>query len=504
MPDISTTQAPVVGSPALPSCNKSEDVESRKDDRSSRESRTVMRSNLRRSVLDGVYFGGMVGIGETYIPAFALAVGLGEVVSGLVVSVPMLIGGIAQLISEPAIRWLGSYRKWIVATAYLQAAAFLPLIVAACTGFISPFWLFFIVSVYWGSGMASGPAWNVWIGKVVPTTIRSNFFARRTRLIQLATFSGFLVGGWLLYLAGQRQVALLGFACLFSLALVARVVSATYLAFHRVDEEEIFRSKSDSTVGRRKMDKMEIERVESSSGSSQLGWRLVTYLAVMQIFVQFSGPYFVPYMLKKLQFGYESYVALVACAFIGKALSMPLWGSVANRYGGRFLLTVGGIGVIPLASMWTVSDSFVWLMFVQLSSGILWAGYELGFFLVFLNDVPQGKRTRLLTIYNFANSAAWCGGSLLGGWLLASQGASYASYHLVFWISSIGRACCLLLLWNLHRIHGPAPFWRVKKRPEPLATSLALPPSVIGTSAAAVSVKAVAKSAAQKNIDQAA
>ncbi|MFM8326416.1 MAG: hypothetical protein ACKN9U_16270, partial [Pirellulaceae bacterium] len=69
----------------------------------------VLRANLARSAADGGFFGLMVGLGETYIPAFALAIGMGEVVSGWIVSIPILLGGLLQTISPWAIRRLGSY-----------------------------------------------------------------------------------------------------------------------------------------------------------------------------------------------------------------------------------------------------------------------------------------------------------------------------------------------------------------------------------------------------------
>ena len=46
--------------------------------------------DLRAITADGVFFSVMVGLGEAYVPAFALAVGLGEIVAGLVATVPML------------------------------------------------------------------------------------------------------------------------------------------------------------------------------------------------------------------------------------------------------------------------------------------------------------------------------------------------------------------------------------------------------------------------------
>ena len=58
-----------------------------------------LRRDLRAIVGDGVAFSVMVGAGESYIPAFALAAGLGEITAGLVATLPMLVGAAFQLVT---------------------------------------------------------------------------------------------------------------------------------------------------------------------------------------------------------------------------------------------------------------------------------------------------------------------------------------------------------------------------------------------------------------------
>ena len=60
-----------------------------------------MAHNLRVSQSDAAAFGVMVGLGETYLPLFVLTVGLSEVMSGLVVSVPVLLGGGSGVVKRP-------------------------------------------------------------------------------------------------------------------------------------------------------------------------------------------------------------------------------------------------------------------------------------------------------------------------------------------------------------------------------------------------------------------
>ncbi len=197
------------------------------------------------------------------------------------------------------------------------------------------------------------------------------------------------------------------------------------------------------------------ETAVASGHTSPRGMRLITYLCVVQGMVQISGPYFTPYMLKQLHFDYASYVALVATAFIAKAVSLALWGNVASRRGPRFLLWLGGISIVPLASLWTLSQSFAWVMCVQILSGTFWAAYELGFFLMFFESMPVAQRARMLTIYNLANTLAWCAGSLVGGAILHALGPSLSSYWTIFALSSTGRLFALALLFRVDALPLP-------------------------------------------------
>ena len=149
-----------------------------------------MRDDLVAGHLEAIAYGGMVGVGETFLPAFALAAGLGEVTAGLIASVPMLVGGIMQMISPAAIRTLSSNRRWVMLCAATQALSFAPLVYYALKGGISATAMYVAASIYWGAGLATGPAWNTWMGAIVPRFVRARFFARRTRLSQVAVLAG--------------------------------------------------------------------------------------------------------------------------------------------------------------------------------------------------------------------------------------------------------------------------------------------------------------------------
>ncbi|MBX3423127.1 MAG: MFS transporter [Pirellulaceae bacterium] len=402
-----------------------------------------LRHNLRVSTADATSFGVMVGVGETYLPAFALAIGLGEVTAGLVGSVPLLMGGVLQAISPWILRRGVSEQVWVVGASILQGCAFIPLFIAAIYGQMSAWGLMLCASLYWAGGLAGGPAWNSWIDKLVPKPIRANYFAGRTRASQIATCCGFLGAGMLLQIGRPGGWEIQTFAILFAVAWLARSYSVLMLASHRAPAAKPLRKLLPSGIPAASATSASLAQREGSIVSPR---NLILYLALVQGMVQVSGPFYTPYMLKHLQLSYWAFAVLIATAFVAKIVALASWGKFAKRFGAQRLLLLGGAMIVPAPVLWIFSSNYTWLLTVQTLSGIGWAAYELGFFLLLFDSLPIVRRVRLLTIYNLANTSAWCCGALVGGLVLFQLGASQFGYFTLFGISASGRALALLFL----------------------------------------------------------
>ena len=378
----------------------------------------------------------MVGVGESYLPAFVLAMGMGQVAAGLITTVPLVVGAFLQLISPSAVRYLGSHRRWVVICAVLQAVSFVFLCIAAIEGSLSVIAMFAIATVYWGCGMGTGPAWSTWVDRLVPGRIRAHYFSRRTRVSQIATLLGFVLGGVTLQIGTWNDRRLMAFAGLFLLASVGRLASAACLASQ---------SESRPLAAHRRVSMPEFFSGFRRSPSG----RLLLYLLSVQAAAQIAGPYFTSYMLGSLHMSYASYVTLIAVSFAAKALSLPAFGRLAHRFGTRKLLWLGGLGIVPVSGLWLVSNSFAFLLVVQVVGGVTWAAYELAMFLLFFETIRPEERTSVLTTYNLANAVATVGGSLLGGALLALGGKTEQAYLLIFGLSSAARALTLFALFRV-------------------------------------------------------
>lgn len=412
--------------------------------------RGALRRDLWASAADAAAFSVMVGCGETYIPAFALALGLGPVAAGMLASVPVLVGAVVQLVTPLAVAKLGTNRGWCVFCTTVQALSFVPLVISAIRGHAGLWELLAAASVYWSAGMAGGPAWNTWIGTLVPERMRTAFFAHRNRLGQFGVFVGFVAGGIALQIGEAHEMTLFAFAGIFTVAACCRLVSALLLASCREMQrpERTVADGTPSIVER-------VRRAISTIAASPSG-RLVAYTCALSFSAHVSASYFTPYMLREQGFSYHAFMLVIATQFLAKALALPWLGRLGSRIGSLGLLHVGGLSVIPLAALWLVSTNVWFLMGVQFVAGCCWAAYELALALLFFDAVPHRERTAVITAYNLGIAVATVAGAATGGLLLEALGEDRAAYCTLFVISSLLRIAAVPLLRRVRVLNEAA------------------------------------------------
>jgi len=403
------------------------------------DNRARLRTNLRTIFVEGVSFSVMVGIGETYLPAFVLALGMGEVASGLIATIPLVAGGILQLGTPLGIRIVGSHRRWAVLGAGVQAATFIPLIAGAVLGRIPGSLVFIFAALYWASGMAIGPAWNVWVERLIPPSIRTGYFARRTSATNIGVLAGLLAGGLIL----DHTHALAGFAVLFAVAGLSRFTSAALL-----------HSQSDADVPPMFQQPREVlatmRRFPRSAGGALIGYMLFLTGAVT-----IASPFFTAFMLRPLGLSYAQYMGLLVTALAGKAVALPLFAQFARRWGLARLLRAGWLGITIVPPLWLLSDSYPYLVGLQIFAGAAWAAHEYVTFLWLFEMIGASERGTLLTAYNLGNALASAGGSLLGGFMFDAAGGGMAGYYVIFGVSSAVRVLGLVVLLRIPGVRLP-------------------------------------------------
>jgi hypothetical protein len=481
----------------------------------------TLRRDLRSCMIDGLFYAIMVGLAEVYVAAFVLRLGLGPIAAGLITTIPVLVGAGLQLLAPRIIRRVGSYPRFMLYCAGLQGLMYLPLAAIALAGpWLTP-WLremgsihalsaiiFLVWIAYWTFSAATGPAWQNTAGAIIPARVRAGYFARRSRILHVATLFSILFQGVVmtaLTSAGSTSTGgadaatapvahnaesssaalatatthaetttaaittaatttaatttatwdpvLLVFAGLFTLACVCRLVSAWYLGQYsepRVSPKHERRVRPTDAAWR---------AIHAPDG------RYLLYTLAVLGTAQVAGPYFNPYMIEILKsdqtpmFESAPFLGpalswLLAGAILGRILALPTVGLLSRRYGARRILAISGWLLVPGPLFWLATDEPILLFIGQIVFGVVWAGFELSTFLLNYVMLKPEERTSMLTLFAAANELGKSAGSLAGAGLLIASGEGRFAYTLVFWASALARLATIPLL---ARVREPAP-----------------------------------------------
>jgi MFS family permease len=405
-----------------------------------RASHLTLRSDLRACTDDGITHAFMVGIGETFIPAFALAAGAAQVHGGLVYTIPFLIGATVQLVTPAGVDRIGSPRRWILLCATIQALCFIPMAIAAVLGDVPLLLVYACASVYWTVNLGAAPAWNAWVGALFPARIRATYFSRRSRICQVALLLGLLLGGVLISRYEHTPLELSSYALLFMAASLSRALSTRAL---------VQQSEARSMPPARRVSPLDfLRRIRGTTEG-----RVVAALLVFMLAVQVSSPFVTPYILRGLAMDKDQFTISVVTLFAAKSLALPLVGRLAGSWGARRLLIAGALVVAAASGLWIVSTAPAWIYAMQVVSGMGWAAYEMALFLLLLEHIREEERTAMYAAYYFFNAIVTVLGSFVGAAAIDALGGGVTAYWWVFGASAVLRFAAIPLMLRIPR-HG--------------------------------------------------
>ncbi len=360
--------------------------------------------SLRYSLRDAAAFSVMTGAGESYISAFALQLKASAQEIALLASVPPLLGSWTQLYSA----WLGERgagrKNLILRGAFAQALmwlplALLPLLFPAHAGII----LILCVVLYQAAGSFITPQWGSLMRELVPENARGRYFALRTRICSMTSFLALVSAGALLHFFTEQGWALAGFVTLFTVAAIARLVSSAYLSRMTDPEHPL--------VARHSIR----EAVRTLPGSPFLRFSL--FFALMQASVAIASPFFTLHMLRNLEFTYLEFMACSATAVLAQFLTLNAWGRISERSGNRLIFSVTGLIIQFLPVMWTVSENFWWILFLQALGGLSWAGFSLSAGNFIYDLLPDRRIAPYLAMHNVLMSFGVFTGAMVGAYV---------------------------------------------------------------------------------------
>jgi MFS family permease len=412
-----------------------------------------IEKSLKSSLWDGAFWSLTLGFSEIYFSPFALFLGATPLLLGILMSLPPLFGSLSQLLTPLAEKKIGSRKKLVLGGIGWQGIALLLMALIPFYQRTPLFLLFLLLSFYWVAWMIQFPAWQSWMGDLVPEKKRGFYFSKRNRIVHVVTFLSLIAAGaFLSRFQKQARPLEFGFLVLFLMGGAGR-----FLSFFAVKQQK------DLETNARDLPIPSFAQFIRRSPRHSLGI-FVLFSTFFSVAVNLSAPYFIPYFLEDLRFSYLQLMGLLAAMVASKFLFLPYWGRHSDLRGSRkpFILAAVLFSLNPFFFLFF--KNYYYLMAIQIFLGFGLGGFELLSFNFLLENTPPEERTTLVAYYETLVGIGTLVGSLLGGALLSFSLPVPKSYALLFLLSGIVRI--LLSLAFLPRIvRNPNPL-----SPSPLPT----------------------------------
>lgn len=303
------------------------------------------------------------------------------------------------------VRRVGSRKKTVVFLAFFDAILWLPL-VAILLFFmpINPIWLIPLWIINMIPGMLIFPARSSWLADLVPASRRGRYFAMRSAISGAVYISTFYIFGYVLQLFTGQPIN--GFALIFFVAFIATFVC--FLIYSRIHNTP---APPEKDVHFGFLDFL------SETRRRNLG-RFILFVALFQFTVYIAAPLFAPYMLRNLHFSYIFFAMVFSTEFLAKVVIVNFWGRYADKAGNLKVMKITSLAIPFVPLFWLASPNVVYLVFVQLFSGICWAGFELCNNNFVYEAAPPGKRLRYIAYHKALTTLFMALGALTGAYLL--------------------------------------------------------------------------------------
>lgn len=388
---------------------------------------TIVKRNIQNSIKEGAADASKVGFGESYISAFAVkALNANAYQIGLLSSLPLLLGYLSDVFSIDVIEKVKERKKIVSAGMLINALSFIPIFLSFFVkGYEVPFLIVF-VTVYFVSAIFIMPAWISIMGDIINDKIKGRFFGERNKITTFVSFVALVVGGVLLQnISGISMIY--AFGAIFFLAMISKLIGLYY--FSKI-YEPVYVSQEFAKFNFIDF----LKRLRNTNFGV-----FVIYTFFFTIAYRVAAPFFVVYMLRDLNFSFIEFTLISASSVIATILSMPVWGKYVDLYGNKKVMAVTALLIPLIPLIWMVSGNLVYLFFIELFSGFVWAGFNLATFNFVFDATSSEKRARAYSYYNVLVGIAVFIGSMTGSYLINFGTMFESSIFLVFIVSAILR-----------------------------------------------------------------
>jgi len=353
-----------------------------------------------------------IATAEHFALIFAVSQSLSNAEIGILTTGPLLVGAIANLFIPGQIRQasLKSSLMIFIGIQILGVAGLLWVSIFSPERLFEA--LFICLSCYWLGGLVASPLWIDWMSGWLPQERLGRFFSRRTSWISLTTLICTVAAACT---AKAMDASSLFFVIMFAIGLGARCAAIGFVMTRPSPPRPKQESSKDFISW------MHLAKTLSSSHGTPL-LIIIAATVTLRLVAGVSSPYFLPYMMRDLEFSTALVTILQSITYVSTFLFMSSFAESIRRHSLATATQVAFYGIALTSLAWVLFSSPVAIGLIQFFNGIFWSGLDLCLILWIQSAIPTSAR-RLMGIYVALCQMASVLGSLAGAELLRT-------YHL--------------------------------------------------------------------------
>jgi MFS family permease len=399
----------------------------------------VVQQNARINLVNGAFFSVMVGLTLPFMGVYAIHLGGGDYVVGLMTSLPALVAMISQVPSAVIVNRYSSKLqaslKWGLAQRlFYLAMALLALIPQDLPG--RAMLLVIVFSLAHFPATVAGVAWTSLMGEMFPAQLRGRVFGDLQMLAGLVSLLATAAAGPFLdrvtFPANYFLLFLTSFAC----------VMASWVCMARLREgDPAPGSCHHSRWHPRAMALLVRETLKVPEFASLTAATFVFHLGL-----HLPAALFTLLFVNTLRLSTSWIGAFSVISGVFSVATFRRWGTLADLRGSRYVLTLSMLVLVPLPIFYGLVHSPWPIVLLMAIGGVVGAGFGLTIFNALLDHSPAGNREDYIAVFNMLMG--------LSGFLMPVAGV--ALYHLwgfleVFILASLVRAVGTWMLFQSAR-----------------------------------------------------
>jgi len=378
------------------------------------------------SILESTMWAAMNGVGAYFITPFALLLGASPFMIGLLRSFSTLASAAGSYLGAWMIQFERGRREMSSKFAMVQAFFWLLLAFIPLFPFDKAMLLVVFYSLMSLAGSFISPVWTSMMSDVIVPKERGEYFGRRNKISGIVEFIASILTG--VFLGWMMGNLLLGFGITFFAAFLFRYASARLIDKHW---DPPFKPERESLLT--------VVKVPNDPYLKNL-----IYLSAGMVFATgIAGPFFAIFMLRELHFSYFDFAIATAASTLATLISQPYWGRVIDRYGTRPVMFATAMLIPFIALLWIPADNFLYVVMIQIYSGIVWAGFDLANFNMMLKIAPRKTLHDYAAHINGLSAAMTFAGGIIGSVLaLFFEGMTLGligGLQIIFLVSAVAR-----------------------------------------------------------------